>query len=212
MPSHAEASARGAADAVAGSKGIEAAIPPLEHELRQLVATGDSHSAISILMREYGDSVFTRARRIVGDRQVAQDVLQQTFLEAYRDLSSFGERSSLRTWLLGIATHRALDAARRTHRADRRIISDDILAATPDESSAEPAVSLDAQRRVRALEECLQALSVDVRATVLTRFQQELSYEEMSRASGEKMVTLHARVARALPVLRRCLERKGVMS
>lgn len=212
MPSHAEASTRGAPDAFGDPKAVEAVLPALENELRQLVAAGDSHRAISILMRAYGDSVFTRARRIVGDPQVAQDVLQQTFLEAYRDLSTFGKRSSLRTWLLGIATHRALDAARRAHRTDRRIVSDDILAATPDESTAEPAASVDAQRRVRALEDCLQALSVDVRATVLTRFQQELSYEDMSRASGEKMVTLHARVARALPVLRRCLERKGVVS
>jgi RNA polymerase sigma-70 factor (ECF subfamily) len=137
-------------------------------------------------------------------------VLQQTFLEAYRDLQTFDGRSSFRTWLLGIATHRALDVVRRRRRDEKRTTSDDELRSIADEAAPDALACLDAPRLVHALEDCLRALPAEVRATVLMRFQQAMSYVEMARVSGDRPVTLHARVARALPVLRRCLERKGI--
>jgi len=182
----------------------------IEETLREAVASGDLQHAVSILMREYGDAVFTRARRLVMDRHLAKDVLQQTFLEAYRDLRSFGGRSSFKSWLLGIATHRALDVVRQRRREETRTVSDQILLATTDESATiEPAL-MDQPLRLRALEECLRALSSEVRAAVLMRFQEGMSYEEIARVSGDKPGTLHARVTRSLPVLRRCLEEKGM--
>lgn len=184
--------------------------PSLEDTLRGLVAAGELHRAITIVMREYGDAVFTRAHRIVEDRHAAKDVLQQTFLDAYRDLASFGGRSSLRTWLLGIATHRALDVVRRKRREEQRTVSDEEVPAIADDSAADPHVRVDRPRQLRALEDCLRALSPEVRATVLMRFQQAMSYADIARVSGDKSVTLHARVTRALPVLRRCLEQKGM--
>ena len=92
----------------------------VDQTLQALVASGDLRRALAILMREYGDAVFTRAYRVVEDRHAAKDVMQQTFLEAYRDVASFGGRSLFKTWLLGIATHRALDAVRRQRREATR--------------------------------------------------------------------------------------------
>ena len=180
-----------------------------EQTLRELVACGDLKHAVAILMREYGDAVFTRAYRVVEDRSSAKDVLQQTFLEAYRDLPTFSGQSSFKSWLLGIATHRALDAVRRKRREAQRSTSEDALMMVPDDSPEQSAWTTRAWR-LRALEQCLKALSPEVRATVLMRFQQDMSYVEMAHVSGERSVTLHARVARALPVLRRCLEEKGM--
>ncbi len=183
---------------------------PVEDTLRRLVGAGDLHRAISILMREYGDAVFTRAYRVVEDRHTAKDILQQTFLDAYRDLSTFDRRSSCKTWLLGIATHRALDAVRRIRREEKRTVPGNECPVIPDPSVADPSTDVDQPRRLRALEQCLLALSPEVRATVLMRYQQAMSYAEIARVSGDRSVTLHARVTRALPVLRRCLERKGM--
>lgn len=193
----------------AGAPGSE---PAVEDAVRGLVADGDHHGAVAILMRAYGDAVFTHARRIVSDRHAAHDVRQQTFLEAFRDLGNFTGRSSFRAWLLGIATHRGIDAVRKLRRDEKRTVSDDELDAVaplPDDA-ADPTARVDAPRRIRALEDCLRGLSAEVRATVLMRFLHGMTYEDIAHTTGHRPGALHARVARALPVLRRCLEGKGM--
>ena len=62
----------------------------------------------------------------------------------------------------------------------------------------------------RVLESCLRGLAPRVRTAVLLRYQQGLSYPEIARLSNEKAPALQVRVSRALPLLRRCLEEKGV--
>lgn len=185
---------------------------PMQDTLRRLVASGDHGGAIALLMREHGDAVFTRAYRVLEDRHAAKDVLQQTFLDAYRDLETFAGRSSFKTWLMGIATHRALDAVRRRRREAQRTTSDDVLPEIADEAASDATAQVDKPRRVLALEECIKALSPEVRATLLMRFQEEMSYEEMAHVSKDRSGTLHARITRALPILRRCLEDKGITS
>jgi DNA-directed RNA polymerase specialized sigma24 family protein len=70
-------------------------------------------------------------------------------------------------------------------------------------------LSLAERDRNEALRRCLGELSPHVRTAVLLRFQEGFSYEEMARAVRERAPALQARVARALPVLRRCLEGRG---
>jgi DNA-directed RNA polymerase specialized sigma24 family protein len=72
-----------------------------------------------------------------------------------------------------------------------------------------PTDRLEQSRLIDALDRCLGVLSAEGRMTVLLRFQSGMSYPEMSTWLGVRSETLQARVARALPVLRRCLERKG---
>ncbi|HWU87066.1 MAG TPA: sigma factor-like helix-turn-helix DNA-binding protein, partial [Kofleriaceae bacterium] len=62
----------------------------------------------------------------------------------------------------------------------------------------------------RALQDCLDALPPEKRAAVLGRFFAHLEYSELAAATGEKTDTLRLRVARTMPELRECLERKGV--
>jgi RNA polymerase sigma-70 factor (ECF subfamily) len=59
-----------------------------------------------------------------------------------------------------------------------------------------------------ALEHCLDELAPSTKSAVLLRFREGLGFEEMAVLSDEKAGTLQARVARALPVLRKCLERR----
>jgi len=99
---------------------------------------------------------------------------------------------------------------RRRRRDEKRTASGDEVQTVADQAAPDPLAHADTPRRMRVLEDCLRALSPEARAAVLMRFQQAMSYVEMARASGDRSVTLHARVTRALPVLRRCLEQKGV--
>ncbi len=160
-------------------------------------------------MDTYGDAILGFCTRILRDRSLAEDVLQQVFLEAYRDIERFQQRSSVRTWLFGIASHRCQDAIKSRRRRELRIESDDTAMTTFADPAAAPTDHLDRTRLVAALEDCLRALSEEVRMSVLLRFQAGMSYEQMSASLDAKADTLQRRVSRALPELRQCLERKG---
>lgn len=175
----------------------------------ELLARGDRRTVLASLMTAHGDVVYAFCVRILRDRGLAEDVLQQVFLEVHRDLDRFQGRSTVRSWLLGIAAHRCHDAIKARRRRDARLYSDDQAITNSVDPTAGPGDRLERARLAAALEDCLASLSADSRTAVLLRFQAGMSYEEMAASLTAKSDTLHARVTRALPVLRRCLEGKG---
>lgn len=183
------------------------AVPHGEREILKALEEGDRDTALRLLMRDYGSAVYRYCRQMLGD-DLADEAHQMTFVQAYEGMARFAGRSSLRTWLFGIAHHRCLDALKISRRREKRFQPMDGVPDRP--APAETAEDRLAHRsRVRALEQCLRELAPRVRAAVLLRFQQGVTYEEMARLEGERAPTLQARVVRALPVLRRCLEHKG---
>jgi RNA polymerase sigma-70 factor (ECF subfamily) len=160
-------------------------------------------------MQAHGTKVFRYCRQLLGNADMAEEAHQITFVQAYEGLHRFAKRSSLRTWLFGIAHHRCLDVLKSSRRREKRFAPLDGVA-EPPAAEATTEDRLAARSRVRGLERCLAELAPRVRAAVLLRFQQGVTYEEMAVMEGERAATLQARVARALPVLRRCLERRGM--
>lgn len=179
-----------------------------EAEILSALEREDHHAALRLLMRDYGPAIYRYCRQMVEDGDLADEAHQMTFVQAYEGLARFAGRSSLRTWLFGIAHHRCLDLLKVSRRRQKRLQLVDELPDRPA-PAATAEDRLAARSRLGALQQCLRELAPHVRAAVLLRFQQGVTYEEMSRLEGERPATLQARVVRALPVLRRCLERKG---
>jgi len=184
---------------------------PLDPERAALAALdrGSSDDALALLMREYGTAIYRYCRQMMADDDLAQEVQQMTFVQAHEGLARFARRSSLRSWLFGIARHRCLDHLKMHRRRYQRFGPIEEASDLPEPGgSAEDRLS---ERSVaRVLESCLRGLAPRVRTAVLLRYQQGLSYPEIARLSNEKAPALQVRVARALPLLRRCLEEKGV--
>ena len=157
-------------------------------------------------MQRHGLAIYQYCREALRDATLAEDVHQQTFIAAFRDLERFAGRSTLRVRLFGIARHRVLDAAKRRRRAKHDI--DDSHATDLPDHHASPADALDEMRLQQALVASLGELDVRVLTAVLLRYQQGFTFEEMANICGEKPGTLNARVARALPHLRLCIERR----
>ena len=174
-----------------------------------VASASERRAAIAALMDAHGDEVFGLCYRALRDRALVEDVVQQVFLEAHRDLDRFAGRSSMRIWLFGIASHRCHDAIRRRNRTRQRIEDDEQAIYTFEDPGANPRDRVHRDQLLSALEACLQGLSPDVRMTVLLRFHGGMTYEEMAEPLAAKSDTLQTRVSRALPVLRRCLESKG---
>ncbi|HSK05679.1 MAG TPA: RNA polymerase sigma factor [Kofleriaceae bacterium] len=170
---------------------------------------GDTRGAVELLMELHEAAVFAFCMRMLRDRAVAEDVAQQVFIAAYRDIGGFRREASLKTWLFGIARHRCGDAIKAGVRRDARFTLDDDAVTDSLDPAAPPADQLEHARLVAALEDCLEELDDKIRATVLLRFLSEMTYEEMAKVLDKKADTLCVRVARALPLLKRCLEHKG---
>jgi RNA polymerase sigma-70 factor (ECF subfamily) len=173
-------------------------------DVARLVAAGDLAEAIRLLMQRHGEAVYRFVRNTLRDEARADDVHQKIFIEAYRDLPRFAGRSTLRTWLFAIARYRVIDAAKVRVREEGRL-GDGEGEGAPDPRPS-PDEQIDDLRLRAALAACLEKLGEHVRAAVLLRYQQGFSFEEMAEIMREKAGTLQARVARALPLLRECIE------
>jgi RNA polymerase sigma-70 factor (ECF subfamily) len=190
----------------AGSSGIADRGADPDSDVLDLVAQRDMTGALRRLMQRHGTAVYRYCREALRDAALAEDVQQQVFIAAFRDLPRFSQRSSVRTWLFAIARHRALDAAKSRRRARSRVEGDDATS-VPDPAPS-PSDSLDDARLREALRLCLGELNPRVLSALLLRFQQGFTFEDMAAMCREKPGTLQAQVTRALPVLRTCIERR----
>lgn len=174
------------------------------------IARGDAKEALYLLTPAYSEQIYQYCLAMLGDPTLADDVAQRVFLEAYRDIKDLRvhSRSSIRSWLFGIARHRALDAAKARKMENERLVA--YKAAETIDSAPPPDELLEAARtnvrKSEALEKCLARLAPPIREVLLLRFRDGLTYEEMAEICGEKPNTLRIRLVRALGVLRRCLE------
>ena len=86
----------------------------------QLVRQGDPRAFETVYDR-HGGAAFSLAYRMVGNRTVAEDVVQEAFLSIWRSRLRYeSDRGSVRSWVLGIVHHRTIDALRRNLVHDRR--------------------------------------------------------------------------------------------
>ena len=91
-----------------------------DEEVMHLVQEGDPR-AFELFYDRHSGPAFSLAYRMVGNRTVAEDVSQEAFLSIWRSKLRYQpERGSVRTWVLGIVHHRAIDALRRNTVHDKR--------------------------------------------------------------------------------------------
>ena len=172
-------------------------------EIEAARSAGDKRRTLTLLMARHGDGIYRFALAMTRDRNVSEEVRQQVFFEAYRDLGKRAAGSSLQNWVFGIARNRCLDAMNARKRWSQRYENDP--SEDPEQGSGDPDRELDRGRLARILVACLARLAPAAREAVVLRYQQELSYDDAAAVAGDLPGTLRRRVARALPLLRRCV-------
>jgi RNA polymerase sigma-70 factor (ECF subfamily) len=180
-----------------------------DDDILELIARRDFTGALRRLMRRHGTAVYRYCREELHDAALADDVHQQVFIAAFRGLAAFRGGAQLRTWLFAIARHRMLDAVKSRRRADAVFNAVDTEGRAAAVDPAPPVgESLDDARLRAALMQCLDELRAPVRTAVVLRFQQGFTFDELGEVCHEKPGTVQAQVARALPMLRDCIERR----
>ncbi|HEY7292080.1 MAG TPA: sigma-70 family RNA polymerase sigma factor [Vicinamibacterales bacterium] len=167
---------------------------------------GDS-DAFRALVERHSRSVFRLAYRMTGNEQDAEDVVQEAFLRAYKQLARFESRANFGTWLYRIVANCSVDlmrARQSRHDMTRSESLDDAfeLPATDAPDPERLARSDEIQRRVR---DALRGLSPLERAAFTLRHHEGRSIEEISRTLGLGTSAAKHSVFRAVKKLRAAL-------
>ena len=175
-----------------------------------LVKAGD-RDAFRHLVERHSRSVFRLAYRLTGHEQDAEDVVQETFLRAFRQIRRFEARSSFATWLYRITVNCSHDLLRQRPRAGSRPSLDDpdlgIAAGLADASaSADPVRELASRRIDERVRTAMDELSDQERSAFVMRHFDGLSIEEIGRVLDLKTSAAKHSVFRAVHKLRRALE------
>lgn len=174
-------------------------------EVRSLVCKGEQARALHLLMQRHGRDVYRFCLKVLRDPTLADDVHQQVFISAYRDLPHFAGRSTMRTWLLAIAQHRSIDALRCRARQESRQAD---LAEVAGISDPRP-LATESLDRTQLLVMVLDSLEKPAREALLLRYQQGLSFEEMAQICDQRPAVLRMRVSRAVRRLREAMQARA---
>jgi RNA polymerase sigma-70 factor (ECF subfamily) len=172
-------------------------------------ALAGSERAFEQIVRRFERPVLGLIARITGDRAGAEDLAQETFIKAFRNLAAFDASRRLSSWLFRIAHNTAIDALRR---ARPHAVA---LDAEPD-APAHPALRTGpapdpVERAVlgRALDAALAALRPEHRAAVVLRYEEGLAFEEIAHVLGVAEPTARSHVHRARKALAQHLAAAG---
>ena len=172
-------------------------------------ALGGSQSAFEQIVRRYQRPVLSLIARMTGDRALAEDLAQETFVKAFRHLKRFDRSRRFSSWLFRIAHNTTLDTLRKVR---PQVLA---LEASGDgdpqrEVAAAPLPDLVEQAALgAALNQALQSLRPEYRAAIALRYDQDLSFDEIGHILGVPEVTARTYVHRARKELARSLALAG---
>ncbi len=175
-------------------------------EQRQIImrATQGDESAFGDIVDQYSSLMLRTAAMIVGDRDVAEDVVQDAFIQAWHHLSDLREANALRPWLMRIVVNQCISFKRRVARSTtfiRQALSDqetDMLARAADDHKGR-------MERDWDLAHAIENLPTKQRVVIVLHYYNGMTLPEMALALQTSENTLKKRIQAALSNLRRVL-------
>jgi RNA polymerase sigma-70 factor (ECF subfamily) len=164
---------------------------------------------------ELSDQVYRVARRIAGSREDAEDLVQETYVRAFRNWRSYEPRTNLRAWLLRILTNLNIDRGRRSQRApDTQSLeeSDYFLYGKLDDQSESDVEKLVGQLSQDSIVDALAAVPHDFRDVVVLVDLSDFSYADAARILDIPIGTVMSRLHRGRRVLKQQLASTEVVA
>jgi len=178
---------------------VDAKLGPSDAALVSAIRSGDQ-AAMAVLYDRFSSIVYSVALRVLGDTGAAEDVLQDVFMQLWRNPASFdSSRGSLGAWLTVIARNRAIDALRR--RKPESDVEDVVISVAPD--LAGDADRARAAEKVRGL---LGGMPVAQRAALEMAYFEGMTHSEIAAKTGEPLGTIKTRIRAGLAMLRKAFQ------
>ena len=162
-------------------------------------ALGGENSAFGALVERHFGAAYASAYAVLGNRSDAEELAQETFVQAFQKLGKLREPGAFVGWIWRIAHDLALKHIRKHGRM--KVVSEVPEGEHPEAPDSPMMASEERAKLARAL----KSLPEEMREAVLMKYWQELDYEEMSRRSGISEEALYQRVCRGLKRLREVL-------
>jgi RNA polymerase sigma-70 factor (ECF subfamily) len=173
-------------------------VEPSDAELVRRVRAGDT-GAYGALVSRYRDRLGRYAVHMIGDREDAEEALQDSFVRAYRSLARCDDPARFGAWLYGILVNRCRTTGARAARRRRMFVHD---TQALDAAHADEADRLD---WTDAVDRALARLAPDYREAFLLKHVEDLEYEEIAELTGAGVSALKMRVKRAREQLQKYL-------
>ena len=178
---------------------------PSDKALIEAIAQGEK-GAVRVLFARHNVRVYRFIVGLMRDESLAEDLVSEVFLEVWRKASQFEGRSTVSTWLLAIARHKAYSAFK--HHTDAQL--DEHFAETIQDSTDGPGSILDKKDRGAVLAHCLTKLSPAHREIIDLVYYHEKSIEEVAEITGIPMATVKTRMHYARKRLAEMLKEAGI--
>ena len=175
-----------------------------DEEVVARVLAGDT-SLFEILMRRYNQRLFRVARSILADDAEAEDVMQEAYVRAFRELAGFRGEARFSTWLTRIACYEALARARKRLRL---VSNGGGEPPDPPSEAADPEQALENRELRMVLGEAVEALPDSLRAVFCLREVEGLSTEQTADALDLTAENVRVRLHRAKRSLRQTLDQR----
>ncbi len=169
-------------------------------------------SQFEILVGNYQQRIYSTLFGMLGNRQDAEDVTQETFITAFRKLDKFESRSSFYTWLHRIAFNAAIDLQRRKKRTKNQFVSSEMIdtAEPTGQKTSSPASIVMAKETVSQVQLALSRLDEERRNIIVLRDLQGIDYAEIASMLDIPVGTVRSRLHRARIELREILNAMGI--
>jgi RNA polymerase sigma-70 factor, ECF subfamily len=180
----------------------------LNEKLATLLARagiGDK-KAFAALYDATNSKLFAVSLRIVRERQIAEEVLQDSFVNIWNNAAQYAvAKSAPMTWMTAVVRNRSLDIVRRPHLE----IQDDeeYFTLNLEDAALGPQDQLAQGREAAQIEICMKGLEVDQRQTISLAFFHGLSHSEVSDHLGKPLGTVKTHIRRGLLKLKDCLDK-----
>ncbi|MGE0916905.1 RNA polymerase sigma factor [Trichlorobacter lovleyi] len=182
-----------------------------EQQLLAACRNGDTHAFEQLVLR-YQRGLYNVAFRISGNEADAAEIVQETFLAAWRKIKAFRGEARLSTWLTSIAVNQARTRWQQNRQKRSREESLDASAeekqGAPLQIASEQPSALELLERsvLRGLlERCIRALDQGFREVLVLRDMREMPYDEMGQVLGLREGTVKSRLFRAREAVRDCV-------
>jgi len=167
-----------------------------DEALMQAYCQGET-KAFDELLSRYRTPLFSTLCRLVGDRTLAEDLFQETFLRVIRNAGRFDPRRNFSGWLYQIARNLGVDALRQRGVRQEQALADEAPAPGPD-----PERALASAEQGLAIAKGLQLLSLEQREVFVLREFSGLSFKEIAEITGSPLNTVLGRMHLAVKKLR----------
>jgi RNA polymerase sigma-70 factor (ECF subfamily) len=168
-------------------------------------AKSGDEDAFHVIFTRYGRPILSFINNLVHDRDLAEELAQETFVRAYRNLTALRDETRLSTWLFGIARNVARESSRQTRREERKVGLDEPESMRLEAKGVLPEGAMIDRELNEAIQRALGFLDEDKRLVFSLKVFQEKSYEEISRMTGHSIGKLKTDLHRARAEMRQRL-------